>query len=270
MQPKLSPLIRIRPESFRMPMPLRKDVERRTARRRTRAQGDPSLSMFPDTPAAARILIADDHAVVRRGVRALLEADPSLTVIGEAATGPETVEQVKKLTPDIVVLDISLPDQNGLDVTRILRREAPQTKVVILTMHLTEEVARECLRAGARAFVVKSDSNDDVLTAVQAARDERVFFTPQIRDLYYTGYMDCVPNAPANGDGEIPIERLTPREKEVVKMLCEGLSNKEVAFSVGISTRTVESHRNNVMRKLNLGAFSELVRYAVRHRVVTA
>ena len=161
-------------------------------------------------------------------------------------------------------------EKNGLDVTRLLRRESPDTKIVILTMHFAEEVARECLRAGARAYVVKSDSNDEVLAAVRAVRDSRAFFTPQIKDLYYTGYMDCVPNAPPGADGEIPIDRLTSREREVVKLLCEGMSNKEVAYSVGISTRTVESHRNNVMRKLNLEAFSQLIRYAIRQGVVTA
>jgi DNA-binding NarL/FixJ family response regulator len=270
MQRKSSSLIKIRLNSLRGVSQSQRTMERKLMRRRARAQAEENLSMFPDTPSNSRVLIADDHAVVRQGVRALLETDSSFAVIGEATTGTEAIEQVKKLHPDIVVLDISLPEQNGLDVTRILRREAPETKIVILTMHFSEEVARECLRAGARAFVVKTDSNEDVVNAVRAAREERAFFTPQIKDLYYTGYMDCVPNAPPDGNGEIPIERLTPREKEVVKMLCEGLSNKEVAYSVGISTRTVESHRNNVMRKLNLEAFSQLVRYAVRHGVVTA
>jgi DNA-binding NarL/FixJ family response regulator len=253
--------------------PERRPLERKMIRQRVASRSrsrEANLKMFPDTPPISRVLISDDHAVVRRGVRALVETDPSLVVVGEAATGTETIDQVQKLKPDIVVLDISLPEKNGLDVTRLLRRESPETKVVILTMHFAEEVARECLRAGARAYVVKSDSNDEVLAAVRAVRDERAFFTPQIKDLYYTGYMDCVPNAPAGADGEIPIDRLTTREREVVKLLCEGMSNKEVAYSVGISTRTVESHRNNVMRKLNLDAFSQLIRYAIRHGVVTA
>src|SRR3984885_1966859 len=253
--------------------PARRPLERRAARHRAVSRSisrDSNLRSLPENSPISRVLISDDHAIVRRGVRALVESDSSLVVVGEAATGTETIEQVKKLTPDIVVLDISLPEKNGLDVTRLLRRDAPDTRVVILTMHFAEEVARECLRAGARAYVVKSDSNDDVLNAVRAVRDERAFFTPQIKDLYYTGYMDCVPNAPADANGEIPIDRLTPREKEVVKLLCEGMCNKEVAYSVGISTRTVESHRNNVMRKLNLDAFSQLIRYAVRHGIVNA
>jgi len=253
--------------------PARRPLERKVIRQRVVSRSrsrDANLKMFPDTPPISRVLISDDHAVVRRGVRALVETDPSLVVVGEAATGTETIDQVQKLKPDIVVLDISLPEKNGLDVTRLLRRESPETKIVILTMHFAEEVARECLRAGARAYVVKSDSNDDVLAAVRAVRDQRAVFTPQIKDLYYTGYMDCVPNAPAGADGEIPIDRLTTREREVLKLLCEGMSNKEVAYSVGISTRTVESHRNNVMRKLNLEAFSQLIRYAIRHGVVTA
>jgi DNA-binding NarL/FixJ family response regulator len=269
----LQQALRSRFRALGVSSPARRPLERKMIRRRATARSqsrEANLKMFPDNPPISRVLISDDHAVVRRGVRALVETDPSLVVVGEASTGTETVEQVHKLKPEIVVLDISLPEKNGLDVTRQLRRESPETKIVILTMHFAEEVARECLRAGARAYVVKSDSNDDVLSAVRAARDERAFFTPQIKDLYYTGYMDCVPNAPPGADGEIPIDRLTPREREVVKLLCEGMSNKEVAYSVGISTRTVESHRNNVMRKLNLDAFSQLIRYAVRHGVVNA
>ncbi len=237
---------------------------------RAKRRAQASLMVVPGAQPAARVLISDDHAIVRRGVRAMIESDESFTVVGEAATGLETLDQVKQLKPDILVLDISMPEQNGLDVTRKLRRDAPDVKILILTMHFAEEVARECLRAGARAYVVKSDSNEEVIAAVRAVRDERAFFTPQIKDLYYSGYMDCVPNAPAGPDGDLPLARLTPREREVVKMLCEGLSNKEVASAVGISTRTIESHRNNVMRKLNLAAFSDLVRYAVRHGVVIA
>ncbi|MGB9403105.1 MAG: response regulator transcription factor [Candidatus Acidiferrales bacterium] len=245
-------------------------MPRRRSRSRSQRRSGSTLP-FEYTPSSepVRILLADDHPVVRRGLRSLLEADPSLRVVGEASDGAETIEQAKKLKPDIVVLDISMPEHNGLDVTRLLRREMPEVRVLILTMHFAEEVARECLRAGARAYVLKSDADTDLLAAVRAVRDERPFFTPQIANMYYNGYMDSAnPKAPLGSDGEIPLDRLTPREKEVAKMLCEGMSNKEVASSVGISTRTVESHRNNIMRKLNLAAFSELVRYAIRHGVV--
>jgi len=219
-------------------------------------------------PQATKIYLSDDHPVVRRGLRALVESDPSFCIVGESSNGRETIAQVKELKPDILVLDISMPELNGLDVTRILRREAPEVSVIILTMHFAEEVARECLRAGARAYVLKSDADTDLVAALRAVRAHKPFFTPQVADIFYNGYLDCNPNAPLGPDGEIPVSRLTPREIEIVKMLCEGMSNKEVAVKVGISTRTVESHRNNVMRKLRLGAFSGLVRYSVRHGLV--
>jgi DNA-binding NarL/FixJ family response regulator len=138
-------------------------------------------------------------------------------------------------------------------------------------MHFAEEVARECLCAGARAYVLKSDADEDLLEAVRAVRDDRPFFTPRIRDIFYlSSVTPCNPSAPRGTDGEIPLERLTQREQEIVKMLCAGMSNKEVASQLGISTRTVESHRNNIMHKLQLSAFSDLVRYAVRHKMVPA
>jgi len=170
-----------------------------------------------------------------------------------------------------VVLDISMPEQNGLDVTRKLRREHPEIKVVVLTMHFAEEVARECLRAGARAYVLKSDADEDLLEAVRAVREDRPYFTPRIKDIFYLHPPPpCNPFAARGPDGEVPTERLTQREQEIIKMLCQGMSNKEVASQVGISTRTVESHRNNIMHKLQISAFSDLVRYAVRHRMVPA
>ena len=219
-------------------------------------------------PAKVRVLLADDHPVLRRGVKEILAADPGFEVVGEASSGPEAIEKVKALKPMIVILDISMPTKNGLDVTRELRREAPDVRVLIYSMHFAEEVARECLRAGARAYLLKSDEEGDLLAAVRAVRDEKPFLTPQIKDMYYSGYLDCTPKAPADASGEIPLTRLSTREREVVKMLCQGLSNKEVASAVGISTRTVESHRTNIMHKLNLTAFSDMVRYAVRHHVV--
>jgi len=215
-----------------------------------------------------RILLADDHPVIRRGVKEILKAEPMFEVVGEASSGPDTLEKVKQLDPLILILDISMPTLNGLDVTRQLKREAPDVRVLILTMHFAEEVARECLRAGARAYLLKSDAETDLIAAVRAVRDEKPFLTPQIKDMWYDGYMDCTPKAPADASGEVPLTRLTSREREVVKMLCEGHSNKEVATAVGISTRTVESHRTNIMHKLNLTAFSDMVKYAVRHHVV--
>src|SRR5262249_37632948 len=154
--------------------------------------------------------------------------------------------------------------------TRKLRREMPEIKVIVLTMHFAEEVARECIRAGARAYVVKSDADEELLEAIHSVRDDRPFFTPRLKDMFLLAPPPCNPVAAKGHDGEGPVERLTQREQEIVKLLCEGMSNKEVASRVGISTRTVESHRNNIMHKLQISSFSELVRYAVRHKLVPA
>ena len=252
------------------------EVEERAVRGRQPSATGPKRSLpmrSPTRRASARpvkVLLADDHPVVRRGLSALLAADDGFRVVGEASDGAETLRLVDQLKPEIVVLDISMPELNGLDVTRKLRRDDPDVKVIVLTMHFAEEVARECLRAGARAYVLKSDADEELLEAVRAVRDDRPFFTPRIKDMFYLGARSGLPSAPRDEHGEIPVERLTQREQEIVKMLCEGLSNKEVASQVGISTRTVESHRNNIMHKLQLAAFSDLVRYAVRHNVVSA
>jgi DNA-binding NarL/FixJ family response regulator len=242
--------------------------QRALSAKRKKLRAERKRNGVPAHPDRVRILLADDHPVVRRGVRAILEGEPTFEIVGEASSGPETMEKVRELDPLIVILDISMPTLNGLDVTRQLKREAPDVRVLILTMHFAEEVARECLRAGARAYLLKTDTDSDLVAAVRAVRDEKPFLTPQIKDMYYNGYMECTPAAPADANGEVPLTRLTSREREVVKMLCEGMSNKEVAGIVGISTRTVESHRTNIMHKLNLVAFSDMVKYAVRHHVV--
>jgi DNA-binding NarL/FixJ family response regulator len=219
-----------------------------------------------------RILLADDHAVTLRGLRALLETDPTFHVIGQARDGKETLHLVEELKPEIVILDISMPEQNGLDVARKLRREAPAVKVIILTMHFSEEVARECLRAGARAYVLKSDADCDLIEAVRTVRDDRPFLTRRITEMFnaYKGTQQCNPDAPRGLDGEIPLERLTKVEREILTLLCEGMSNTEAASQIAMSTRAVESHRSQIMEKLQMTAFSDLVRYAVRHGIVPA
>jgi len=212
-----------------------------------------------------RILIADDHEVVRRGMRVLLESQPGWEVVGEAANGRQAVEMAMALRPDVVVLDITMPELNGLEATRQMREAVPQTQVLVLTVHESEQVAREVLDAGARGYVLKSDAGRDLIAAVDALRQHKPFFTSSVATMVLEGYLRGPERA---APGEAPPRRLTPREREVVQLIAEGKTNKEVAETLGISVKTAEAHRTNVMRKLDLHSVSELVRYAVRNKMV--
>lgn len=216
------------------------------------------------------VLLADDHSVVRRGLRLLLATDPTIRIIGEVADGLDALRIADKLRPEIIVMDISMPGVNGLDVTRKLRRDAPDVKVVIFTIHFSEEVARECLRAGARAYVLKSDAESELLEALRAVRDNQPFFTPRITEMFNAcgGSRQYNPDAPRALAGEIPLERLTMTELKVLALLCEGMTSNQVASRLGLATRTVESQRGHIMKKLQITAFSDLVRYAIRHGIV--
>ena len=210
-----------------------------------------------------RVLVADDHALVRHGLRVLLEAQQGIQVCGEARTGMEAVDYVKKQKPDLLVLDLTMPDMNGLEVMRAIRGELPSTDVLILTMHFSEELAREMLRCGGLGYVLKSDADTELLAAVDHVRHHQPFFTSRLAISMAQNYV----RRPGD-DGVLPKSPLTPRESEVVKLLAEGKSNKEVASTLGVSTRTTESHRNHIMHKMNFASFSELIRYALRTNLV--
>lgn len=220
---------------------------------------------LPKSMAKTRIVIADDHAVMRRGVRSILESQPGWEVVGEASTGRDALEQVRKLKPDVVVLDIGMPELNGLEATRRILKEFPRTEVLILTMHDTEEVTREVLRAGARGVVLKSDADEALVAAVKALRQHKPYLGSHATELVLNRYMKRV-----GGEVESSLERLTPREREVIQLLSEGKTNKDVAAALGVSVKTAEAHRANIMHKLNLHSLSDLVRYAIRHRIVEA
>jgi DNA-binding NarL/FixJ family response regulator len=207
------------------------------------------------------ILIADDHAVVRRGLRALLETQPGWTICGEASDGIEAVQKAGKHQPDVVILDIAMPELNGRLATVRIREVAPQARVLVLTLHSSEELIQSCLRAGAQGYVLKSDAERDLISAVDALVQHKTFFTQAATNVVLENLRDK-----QNGTGEI--ERLTSREQEIVQLLALGKSNKEVAGSLGIGTRTVESHRANIMSKLHLRTLSDLVRYAIREKMV--
>jgi DNA-binding NarL/FixJ family response regulator len=210
-----------------------------------------------------RILVADDHEVVRRGLCALLASHAGWEVCGEASDGREAVEKTKQLKPDVVILDIGMPNLNGLAATRQILRNDSHQKVIILTVTDSEQVIRDVLDAGARGFVLKSDAARDLISAVEALQRDRTFFTSRVGQLVLSGYLK-------NGQSpsETTIPTLTPREREVVQLLAEGKSTKEVAAMLSLSTKTAETHRSNIMRKLNIHSVSELVLYAVRNNIV--
>jgi DNA-binding NarL/FixJ family response regulator len=208
-----------------------------------------------------RILVVDDHAVVRRGVRSLLESRDGWEVCGEATTGRDAVEQSRRLRPDVVVMDLSLPELNGLDATRHILKDAPETEVLVLTMHQSEELARDVLQAGARGYVLKSDADENLIAAVESLRQHKPFLTPTVTEFVLDGYI-------RDGADQDASRRVTAREREIIQLVAEGKSNKNAAAALKISVKTIEAHRANIMRKLRLRTVSDLVRYAIRNKIV--
>lgn len=210
-----------------------------------------------------RILLADDHEIVRCGLRDILGTRLDWDVCAEAGDGREAVEMALRLRPDVALLDLTMPALNGIEATRQIRRELPGTEVLVFTMHQSEQLAREVLQAGARGYLLKSAAARQLVPAVEAIARHRPFLTGRVGD---TAVEESVPSGHwrLNGAGAC----LTAREREIVQLLAEGGSNKEVAFTLGISVKTVETHRAAVMRKLRLRSFAELVLYAVRNTIV--
>jgi DNA-binding NarL/FixJ family response regulator len=209
-----------------------------------------------------RILIADDHEVVRHGVRAVLERQAAWVVCGEASSGREAVVKAIDLQPDVVVLDITMPELNGLEATRQIRR-AVSARVLVLTVHESDQVVTEVLDAGAHAYVLKTDAGRTLVEAIRALLDHQTFFTERVHDV--ADRRMGTRRAPAD---RRPPGRLTPREREVVQLLTEGKSNKEIGVVLGITTKTAETHRAHILTKLHLHSMSELVRYAIRNRII--
>jgi DNA-binding NarL/FixJ family response regulator len=210
-----------------------------------------------------RILVADDHEVVRRGLCSLLAAHGGWEVCGEASDGREAVAKAKQLNPDIVVMDIGMPSLNGLAATNKILQDEPRQKVLILTVADSEQLVREVLEVGARGYVLKSDAARDLVAAVEALQQGRTFFTPHVGDIVLSGFLDGGGNKTVNH-----LPRLTPRELEIVQLLAEGKSTKEVAGILNLSVKTAETHRSNVMRKLGIHSISELVLYALRNNII--
>ena len=214
---------------------------------------------------ALRILIADDHDLMRRGIKALLQSHAGWEVCGEAHTGREAVAKAEELKPDIVILDISMPDLNGVDAAKRIRKGSPDTEVLILSVHYSDQLIRDILEAGVRGYIVKSDSDRDLIIAVETLANHKPFFTPRATEVMLTNFNE---GKTRTEPPETMRDRLTSREREIVQLLAEGKSSKEVASSLNISVKTAETHRANIMRKLQLHTVSELVRYAVRNQIV--
>ncbi|HWH58113.1 MAG TPA: response regulator transcription factor [Terriglobales bacterium] len=212
-----------------------------------------------------RIMVADDHEVVRKGLVALLQAQPEWQVCGEAGDGREAVEKAIQLKPDILILDIGMPSLNGLEATRQILKTIPNARVLILTLHDSDQVVREVLNAGARGFLLKSDAARDLVAAVEALRHDKTYFTSKVAAMVLEGYLKGGTPGAVITPGR---NRLTPREREIVQLLAEGKSTKEVAVALGLSVKTAETHRSNIMRKLQLHSVSDLVLYAVRNNIV--
>jgi DNA-binding NarL/FixJ family response regulator len=212
---------------------------------------------------ALRILIADDHEVARNGIRCVLESHAGWEVCGEATDGREAVELVGRLKPDVLLLDIGMPNLNGLDATRQILAMMPEARILILTVHDSEQVVREVLAAGARGFLLKSDAGRDLLAAVEALQHRRTFFTPKVAQMMLDGYLR--PHEESDAPAQCV---LTPREREVIQLVAEGKTTKEVATALCLSVKTAETHRTNLMRKLNLHSVADITLYAIRNGIV--
>jgi DNA-binding NarL/FixJ family response regulator len=212
-----------------------------------------------------KILIADDHDLIRRGVRDLLATRSGWQVVGEACNGVEAVRKAVSSRPDVAILDFSMPELNGPEAAAQIAEKVPETSVVVLTMHDSEQVMREVLQAGARGLVLKSDADRDLLEAVETVARKRHFFTTRLSELVLGGYLA---GRPATAKAKSKVTQLTEREYEVVRLLADGMSSKEAAMQLQISIRTVESHRININRKLGFNSIANLVHYAIRHGIV--
>ncbi len=212
-----------------------------------------------------RVLLADDHTVMRAGLRLLLEREPDLTVVGEAADGRQTVELAEKEQPDVVVMDIAMPNLNGIEAARQMAARQLRAAVVILSMHSDESYVMRALKAGARAYLLKDSAKSDLIRAIRAVTEGKSFFSPAISRMLLEDYVRRLEQL-----GEVDTyELLTAREREILQLLAEGKTNKDVASVLGLSLYTVETHRSHILQKLNLHSTPELILYAVRKGLIS-
>jgi len=206
-----------------------------------------------------RILLADDHSVVRHGFRRILDAQEDMEVVGEVSNGREAVEQAGVLQPDVIIMDVTMPELNGIEATRRIAESVPRARVLALSMHRDSVYVREILRAGARGYLLKDSSEVDLIAAVRAVAQGEGYLSPSVSDAVLSDYRKHVTN---------PIDMLTSREREVLQLVAEGKTNKEIATTLNLSVYTVEAHRGKIMEKLNLHSASEMVRFAIRNGLI--
>jgi two-component system response regulator NreC len=213
-----------------------------------------------------RILLADDHALIRRGARGVLQSQQGWRVVGEAGNGIEAVQKAKRLKPDLAIVDISMPELDGVQVTRQIREAVPSTKVLVLTMHESDQVVESALDAGAHGYVLKSDLTACLVKAVKEVSGGRRSLTPKVSEIVVKGFLKArSDNEPEGRTGTQP----TSRQLEIIRLLAEGKINKEIACQLGIAVRTVEAHRANIMQKLGLHSLADLIQYALRHGIIS-
>ena len=222
------------------------------------------LCALPPEMSRVRILVADDHEVVREGVCALIAREPELEVCGTATNGRQAVELAKKMKPDVVVLDITMPELNGVDAIRQIKRALPNTEMVVFSAHSSEDVVEQVFAAGAKSYIGKGDASRDLVAAIKCVAAHKPFFTSEISEILFAKYL-----VPGPGKTEGSTEKqLTAREREIVRLLAESSSNKDIADKLGISVRTAETHRATLMRKLGIRSVAGLVRYAIRNHLI--
>jgi two-component system response regulator NreC len=211
-----------------------------------------------------RVFLVDDHTVVRQGLRRILESDDEIEIVGEAGDGRTAIDLVQKLRPHVVVMDVAMPELNGIEATRQILKRVEGAKVLVLSMHGDDVYVRQALKAGARGYLLKDSEDLDLIKAVKAIRGGGSFFSPPVSKVVLSGYL----GDKADGDAEDSVARLTDREREVLQLIAEGKTNKEVAHSLSVSVNTVETHRKHIMEKLDLHNTAELVRFAIRTKIV--
>lgn len=211
-----------------------------------------------------RLLLADDHAVVRSGLRLMLEAQPDMIIVGEAETGRDVLRQMKTAQPDVILMDVEMPDMNGIEATQRVKEMAPDVAVLALTMYEDDQYFFEMLRAGASGYVPKRAAPDELVSAIRAVSRGGVFLYPSLAGRLVSDFLQL-----GGGEVESPVAgELTPREQEVLTLIAEGASNTEIAEQLVISPKTVDRHRENIMRKLNLHSRVDLVKYAIRKGLI--